>query len=149
VVAATLNSNVTAVNSWFLAAFLGTTAACGIVVFTAFWRWNGPSSLLALAGGMVFLVGSLLVTAIFNVPMNNALASLSATDPDQTARWIRYVTHWTMWNHVRTITSLAGAILLIVGWHDERKHHSLAHPTMDQKADADRVIEDPASPKLK
>lgn len=108
--------NVAAVKSWFLVAFLGTSAACGLVVILALGRWGEPSAIFLLAGAAVFLVGSFLVTMIFNVPMNNALASLSPTDPDRAVRWADYLANWTTWNHVRTIASLAAAVMLIAGW---------------------------------
>ena len=31
------------------------------------------------------------------------------------ALWTRYLANWTVWNHVRTVTSLAAAALLTVG----------------------------------
>ena len=40
--------------------------------------------------------------SLFNVPMNDALASLSPTSPDRAARWASYLADWTTWNHVRT-----------------------------------------------
>jgi uncharacterized membrane protein len=52
---------------------------------------------------------------VFNVPMNEALASLSPTDPDRAARWSSYLADWTTWNHVRTLASLAAAALLTLG----------------------------------
>lgn len=121
-IAAMQSINVSVVKSWFLAAFLGTSAACGVVVILALVRWSEPSAILFVTGGGVFLAGVFLVTMICNVPMNNALASLPPTDPDGATRWAAYVANWTAWNHLRTIASLAAAVLLIAGWSAERKH---------------------------
>ena len=123
--------NVAAVKSWFLVAFLGTTAACGFVVVSTFGRWRDASAMWPLTGGLVFLVGTFLVTVLFNVPMNNALAALPANDPGRATFWVRYVADWTAWNHVRTITSLAAAVLLVAGWMHERKIFSETCPELN------------------
>jgi uncharacterized membrane protein len=62
-----------------------------------------------LAGCALYLLGCLLVTVAFNVPLNNRLA---AADPDSSAAealWAHYLSRWTLWNHVRTAASLAAA----------------------------------------
>jgi uncharacterized membrane protein len=120
-IAAIQSINAVAVKSWFLAAFLATAAACTFVLFTAFGRWGESSANCLLAGCAVFLIGTFLVTVIFNVPMNNALAALPSAGSDHAAHWGRYVAGWTAWNHVRTITSLAAAVLLLMGWFGERR----------------------------
>jgi uncharacterized membrane protein len=114
-IAAMQSINVAAVNSWFLAAFLGTSAACLLVIVAALSRWSDPSAVFLLGGAVAYLVGCFLVTMVFNVPMNDALASLSPTAPDRAARWASYLADWTTWNHVRTLASLAAAALLIMG----------------------------------
>ena len=68
-----------AVHSFFLAAFLGTSAACLLVAFSSVLQWSHPSAVYSLAGGLAFLAGGFLVTMIFNVPMNDSLATLSPT----------------------------------------------------------------------
>jgi uncharacterized membrane protein len=56
-----------AVHSFFLAAFLGTSAACFLVAFSSVLQWSHPSAVYSLAGGLAFLAGGFLVTMIFNV----------------------------------------------------------------------------------
>jgi uncharacterized membrane protein len=114
-IAAMQSINVAAVNSWFLGAFLGTSAACLLVIFAALSRWSDPSAVFLLLGAVAYLAGCFLVTMVFNVPMNGALASLSPTSPERAAQWASYLADWTIWNHVRTVASLAAAALLIVG----------------------------------
>lgn len=125
--------NVFAVKSWFLVVFVGTAVACGFVAVSAVVRWDTSSSALLLGGSVVFLAGTFLVTMLFNVPMNNALAAMPVDDPARATRWADYVTRWTRWNHVRTIASLAAAALLIIGWAAERKHRNLP-PAADRAA---------------
>ena len=114
-IAAMQSINVAVVNSWFLGAFLGTAAACLLVIVAAISQWSDSSAIFQLLGAGTYLVGCFLVTMVFNVPMNDALASLSPADPDRAARWASYLADWTTWNHVRTLASLAAAALLTLG----------------------------------
>ena len=114
-IAAMQSINVLAVNSWFLAAFLGTAALCVLVIVAALVQWSEPFAVFFLLGGLAYLAGCFLVTVVFNVPMNNALAALQATAPDRADRWTSYLANWTTWNHVRTVASLAASALLTVG----------------------------------
>ena len=111
-IAAMQSINVAVFNPWFMGAFFGTAAACVLVVVFSLLSWSGPGAVYLLSGGLVYLIGTILVTMAFNVPRNNALA---AADPDSAggARlWAGYVTSWTAWNHVRTAAALAAAVLL-------------------------------------
>ncbi len=114
-IAAMQSINVLAVNSWFLAAFLGTAALCVVAMVAAVVQWNEPFAIFLLLGGLAYLAGCFLVTMVFNVPMNNALAALPPNAPDRAARWTAYLANWTTWNHVRTVASLIAAALLSIG----------------------------------
>jgi uncharacterized membrane protein len=59
-------------------------------------------------------VGTVLVTRVFNVPRNNALASVDPASTDAARLWADYVKSWTNWNHVRTIAAMAAAASLIM-----------------------------------
>ena len=106
--------NVAIINPVFLAAFFGTAAACALVVIASLLRWHDTKGLYLLVGGALYLVGSLLVTAVFNVPKNQALASVAPADPDNAGLWHSYLDEWTVWNHVRTAASLAAAVSLTI-----------------------------------
>ncbi|MGH8491303.1 MAG: anthrone oxygenase family protein [Gammaproteobacteria bacterium] len=62
-----------------------------------------------LIASALYLVGTVLVTIVFNVPKNEALASVARAHPDGASLWAGYVASWTAWNHVRTAASLAAA----------------------------------------
>src|SRR5688572_32745401 len=94
-------------NPVFLLVFMGTTIASAVTLF------SGNTWLLA--GGALYLAGGFGVTALFNVPRNNALARAAAADPQSARLWADYLTTWTAWNHVRTAASLAALALLIIG----------------------------------
>ncbi len=106
--------NVTVINPWFFLAFFGTGAVCLTVAFLALGIAAGMHRACLLAGCALYLLGCLLVTVAFNVPLNNRLAS---TDPDSSGTevlWADYLSRWTLWNHVRTATSLAAAGLFVM-----------------------------------
>ena len=104
--------NVTVINPWFMGAFFGTAAACVLVVVFSLLRWNEAGAVYLLTGGLVYLIGSILVTMAFNVPRNNALAAVDPQSADGARLWTGYITSWTAWNHVRTAAALAAAVLL-------------------------------------
>jgi uncharacterized membrane protein len=52
----------------------------------------------------------LLVTVVFNVPRNEALAAVDPTSADSAKRWSGYIASWTAWNHVRTAAALVVAV---------------------------------------
>jgi uncharacterized membrane protein len=54
-------------------------------------------------------VGTFLVTVVFNVPRNDALAAVDPGSDDGASRWTAYLKAWTAWNHVRTAAALAAA----------------------------------------
>ena len=108
-IAAMQSVNVTVLNPWFMAAFLGTAAACVLALISSLLRWHEPGAVHLFVGGALYLVGSLLVTIVFNVPKNEALASVAPADPDGASLWASYVSSWTAWNHVRTAAALAAA----------------------------------------
>ncbi len=106
--------NVTVLNPWFFLAFFGTGAVCLSVAFLAFGSAAGTHRAYLLAACALYLLGCLLVTVAFNVPLNNRLASAESDSmgphsmaPE--ALWAHYLSRWTLWNHVRTAASLAAA----------------------------------------
>jgi uncharacterized membrane protein len=111
-IAAMQSINVEVINPWFLGAFLGTAGACAILAVVALVDWQQPGAALLLTGTLLYLVGTFLVTMLFNVPLNDALAAVAADSSEGASLWSRYLTDWTNWNHVRTIAALAAAALL-------------------------------------
>jgi uncharacterized membrane protein len=98
--------NVAIVNPVFLMVFFGTALSCISAIIMAVYRWNQPNSKLLLIGGLLYLLGSLLVTVVFNIPRNNALAAVDAFDPQSMEIWHDYLKSWTAWNHVRGVAAL-------------------------------------------
>jgi len=107
-IAAMQSINITVINPWFLGAFLGTAAICVLLAGFALVHWQ-PASPYLVAGSALYLVGSLLVTMICNVPRNNAIAIVDAASASGAAVWAQFLPAWNTWNHVRTIASLLAA----------------------------------------
>jgi uncharacterized membrane protein len=105
--------NVAIVQSLFLPVFLGTTMASAALAIAALLRWGEAGAMTMLAGGVLYVFGMFVVTMIFNVPLNNALAAVDPASQGATPLWARYLADWTWWNHVRTISSTAACALFI------------------------------------
>ena len=120
-IAAMQSINVAVINPMFLGVFLGTALVCIGTAIGAFMRWDRPGAVYLLSGSIFYFVGTFLVTMIFNVPLNNALAAISPTDPETARHWAGYVSRWTAWNHVRTAAALLAMlafILMLRKWAD-------------------------------
>lgn len=96
-------------NPWFLGVFMGTAVLCALLTVFTFLGWPKGGAAFILAGSMLYLVGSLFVTMVFNVPLNSALAAVRPDSAEGAALWTRYLSEWTAWNHLRTAASLASA----------------------------------------
>jgi uncharacterized membrane protein len=107
--------NVDIVKSVFMPVFFGTTLAAAILAGFALFRWSGPGSTAVLAGGVIYVIGTIGVTLAFNVPLNDALAAVDPSSVEGASLWARYVRDWTFWNHVRLFASIIASVLFIVG----------------------------------
>jgi uncharacterized membrane protein len=108
-IAAMQSINIVVQRSWFMAVFLGTAVVCVLASICSLFRSQEPGVVYLLVGSALYLVGSFLVTIVFNVPRNEALAKLVPTDSSSASSWSGYVASWTTWNHVRTLAALAAA----------------------------------------
>jgi uncharacterized membrane protein len=106
--------NAAAFNLLFAMAFCGTTAACVLLAVASLFMWHNPAGIFHLAGGLLYLVGAILVTLVFNLPLNGALATIDATSADSANLWAGYFTSWMVWNHIRTAGALAAAASLTI-----------------------------------
>lgn len=105
--------NVYILNPLFILIFIGTALASAVLVVTAFTRLPSPDARLLLAGAVLYLVGVLGITLVFNVPLNNKLESLEPSGAAAAQFWrSSYLTGWIWWNHLRTVAALLAAALL-------------------------------------
>jgi uncharacterized membrane protein len=108
--------NVAAVTPLFMSALFGTGAACLLLAVLTPLMWRKPGSGYVIAGALLYLAGAIVVTMVFNVPRNTALAALNESSTNAAAVWTDYLRSWTLWNHVRTISALVAAALLTIGY---------------------------------
>lgn len=89
-------------NRVFLTCF-GLSAIAGIYFFFF------GTTLQAIAGA-IFFVGTTVVTASVNVPLNNRLKE--AGSEERPWLWQVYLTKWCFWNHIRTGSAVISGFLL-------------------------------------
>ncbi|MBW4632869.1 MAG: DUF1772 domain-containing protein [Iphinoe sp. HA4291-MV1] len=113
-IAAMQSMNITAINPLFMIALFGTAAACIFLLVSSLLKWHQPGAAYLLIGSLLYLVGALGVTIVFNIPLNDALAKVEPSSTEGASLWASYLTNWTVWNHVRTIAALAAAASLTI-----------------------------------
>ena len=114
-VAAMQSINVVVINPSFLGAFVGTALLSLGAAGLAIADWGHPAAPYLLGGGLLYVVGTFLVTGLGNVPLNNELAAVSPGEPEAAEMWERYLSRWTALNHLRTAAAMAAALLYCLG----------------------------------
>ena len=104
--------NVVVLNRSFLGVLLGTAFGCSALALSALYSWAAPGAGLRFAGSCLYLAGTILVTGVYHVPRNQALARLSAESAEAERFWPAYVAGWSTWNHVRSAAAITAAALL-------------------------------------
>ncbi len=105
--------NVAVLNPAFFSVFFGTALTCFVLAIAAFYRWEDTAMLFVLGGSALYLVLTIGVTIVANVPLNDALAAVKPASAEGHALWTRYLTEWTAWNHVRTAAAIVAMALFI------------------------------------
>lgn len=109
---ASMNSiNAVVINPSFMLPFLGTALVCLLLAAGSYFWWDHTSGKLVLIAALLYLIGSVGLTAVLHQPMNLKLAALQPTEA--LAFWPRYLETWTLWNHVRTAASLLSTAMFI------------------------------------
>jgi uncharacterized membrane protein len=114
-IAAMQSINITAVSPLFMTVLFVTAVACIFLTISVLSNWHQPRSIYLLVGSLLYLIGTVLVTIAFNVPLNDALAKVEPNSPSGASLWASYLTTWTNWNHLRMISALAAATALTLG----------------------------------
>jgi uncharacterized membrane protein len=113
-IAAMQSINITAINPLFMTALFGTAATCLLLIVSTLSKLAQPDAVYLLGGSLLYLMGTVGVTITFNVPLNNVLAIADPTSTQGENLWAKYLTDWTFWNHVRTVTALISTVLFML-----------------------------------
>jgi uncharacterized membrane protein len=116
-VAAMQAINVAAVTFAFMAALFGTAVACGALAVSALFAWDKHFAPYLLVGSALYLIGTILLTIAYHVPRNEALAGVEPRSAEAESHWMRYLSSWTTWNHLRAAAALAAAATLTIALH--------------------------------
>lgn len=108
-------ANRTILNPVFGLVFGGTAVVSVLLLIGAVLVGGGRGAWL-LTGALLYLAGAFGLTLAVNVPMNNRLDGLDASDPGSATYWAEYLTRWTMWNNVRTVVSTLATAALVFAW---------------------------------
>jgi uncharacterized membrane protein len=103
------NTNAPFLLAYFAAALLA--VALGVAAVAQIHR---PGSGWLLAGAVFGMLGAI-VTIAFNVPLNDHLGTVDLSGTDAAAEWRAYLSTWTAWNHVRTLTAIIAPVLMLIG----------------------------------
>ena len=106
--------NITAINPLFMLALFATAVICLFLAVFSVLKWHQPIAIYLLVGSLLYLVGTIGVTIAFNVPLNDALAKVDPSSVEGVGLWAKYLTDWTLWNHIRTVAALMATALLAI-----------------------------------
>ncbi len=109
-IAAMQSINVVVMNVSFIGTFMGTAALSVAILFISFGEAGSMAGTLVNAGAVLYLVGTFLVTARGNVPLNHKLAAVDANEASSVQVWEDYVVRWTRLNTLRTGAALAAVL---------------------------------------
>jgi uncharacterized membrane protein len=97
----------------FMLALFGTAAVCIALSVPALHHLDQRWAAYVLTATALYLV-CVVLTIVYHVPRNDALALVDPTGPGAAHAWAHYLSPWTTWNHVRTVTALAGSTAFIL-----------------------------------
>ena len=106
--------NVYILNPLFFIVFFGTAVVSFVLAVATILRVPRSGAPLLLAGSALYLAGTVGVTMMFHVPLNNRLSVLNPDIAETAKYWLTYLSEWVRWNHVRTIASVMATALLIL-----------------------------------
>lgn len=111
--AAMQSINRQAITPLFMVLLFGTAAVCLILLVAALsGRIDEPRPVIA--GAALYLGGAILVTAVRNVPLNDALAAVDLASSDAIGAWQRFLDGWLPANHLRALASSAAAVAFLL-----------------------------------
>lgn len=106
--------NRTILNPLFFLVFMGTALLCVLLVIGAPLSGHAGAVWIVI-GALLYLVGSIGLTMVVNVPMNNRLDAANPLTDEGASIWADFLSRWTAWNHLRALACVASTAALTVG----------------------------------
>jgi uncharacterized membrane protein len=106
--------NIAILNPFFFAIFFGPALLSAALATVSLLDWSAVSSIWLLTGSALYLVGSIGITMVVNVPLNNALLAAAPESPETAALWAGYLKDWTAWNHARGLATAAASLAFVL-----------------------------------
>jgi uncharacterized membrane protein len=94
-------------------ALFGTAILCILLVIAGFRHREDSAAVWQLTGCALYLV-SVLITVMYHVPHNDALMRVDPDAAGADSTWSHFYTGWMAWNHVRTLSAVAGTVSLVL-----------------------------------
>jgi uncharacterized membrane protein len=113
-IAAFQSINLVVINPVFMTALFGTGVACAAWLLYAVTQSHGAASASLIGASLSYLLGTIVVTMVCNVPLNDALAAMDPDSGSAATFWVASGRQWTAWNHVRTISGIVAAALFLI-----------------------------------
>lgn len=108
--------NIVIQNGLFFLVFMGPVLLLPIITYMSRDATNPLQFPLLLAASVIYIGGSFILTIVGNVPYNERLARVNADggSSEVAAARARFEKPWNAMHAVRTIASIAAAVLLVV-----------------------------------
>ena len=102
-------------NAVFLATFLLTPVAAAVTGGLLLVLGQRTAGIVFLLAAAAYVVGALIPSFAVNIPMNDTLDAARPSAAEAARVWSDYSSRWTLWNHVRTVSSLVSVGLVGLG----------------------------------
>jgi uncharacterized membrane protein len=113
-IAAMQSINKAIITPLFLLTFMGTAALCAVLGVVGLLRLDQPEGKWLLAGSVLYLLGSIMLTGGYHIPRNDKLDTFDPTTAEAARYWATYVREWTMWNHVRAVSTIGAMVSFVM-----------------------------------
>lgn len=122
------NINRAILNPWFFISFIGTLVVLPICTWLLYRDGHTAAFYGLLAASLVYLIGTFGVTALGNVPLNEALDKFdikAASIQDIKAQRIHFEMPWNRLHTIRTIASFVAFALVLISLFKQNNIESL------------------------
>ena len=107
--------NITVMNPLTMGVFFGTAiSSLALIVLTIIAPMNPTDRTMLVSASLLYVLGTFVLTAAGNVPLNDRLAKQNPNDTDAASIWANYRRPWTRLNHIRTLAPLASLLILLM-----------------------------------